>query len=165
MVSSSGGAALRLVTTQPMISRAQPAPGWQPSPASRPQNSSIQETGQRVSLNKRDKDPELETKTTPETSISAGQPGPLKVRGDYLQPRDREVINRPASTPLSTPSPMVASQHQYEVPAATLPPPPLRSTRQSLCDLRATETSPSSTSNSCLKATQSTWLRTWRNPF
>merc|ERR1712110_909723 len=45
MVSSSAGAALRLVTTQPMISRAQPAPGWQPSPASRPQNSSIQETG------------------------------------------------------------------------------------------------------------------------
>merc|ERR1712088_801897 len=42
MVSSSAGAALRLVTTQPMISRAQPAPGWQPSPASRPQNSTIQ---------------------------------------------------------------------------------------------------------------------------
>jgi hypothetical protein len=73
-----------------------------------------------VSLNKRDKDPELETKNATETSISAGQPGPLKVRGDYLQPRDREVINRPASTPLSTPSPMVASQHQYEVPAAHL---------------------------------------------
>ena len=118
MVSSSPGAALRLITTQPMISRAQPAPGWQPSSAPRPQNS-IQETGQRVSLNKRDKDPELETKPATETGNPAGQPGPLKLRGDYLQPRERE-INRPASTPLSTPAPMVASQHQYEVPAAHL---------------------------------------------
>ena len=118
MVSSSPGAALRLITTQPMISRAQPAPGWQPSTAPRPQNS-IQETGQRVSLNKRDKDPELETKPATETGNPAGQPGPLKLRGDYLQPRERE-INRPASTPLSTPAPMVASQHQYEVPAAHL---------------------------------------------
>merc|ERR1712233_39370 len=105
-------------TTQPMISRAQPAPGWQPSTAPRPQNS-IQETGQRVSLSKRDKDPELETKPATETGNPAsGQPGPLKLRGDYLQPRENREINRPASTPLSTPSPMVASQHQYEVPAA-----------------------------------------------
>jgi hypothetical protein len=113
----SAGAALRLITTHSQ-SRAQPAPGWQPSSAPRPQ-SSIQETGQRVSLNKRDKDPELETKPATETGNPAGQPGPLKLRGDYLQPRDRE-INRPASTPLSTPSPMLASQHQYEVPAAHL---------------------------------------------
>merc|ERR1712240_952785 len=122
---------------------AQPAPGWQPSPASRPQNSSIQETGQRVSLNKRDKDPELETKTTPETSISAGQLRPL--------------------SQLHLPWWQVSTSMRFLL--LTLPPPPLRSTRQSLCDLRATETSPSSTSNSCLKATQSTWLRTWRNPF
>jgi len=116
--SSSPGAALRLITTHSQ-SRAQPAqPGWQPSSAPRPQNS-IQETGQRVSLNKRDKDPELETKPATETGNPAsGQPGPLKLRGDYLQPRENREINRPASTPLSTPSPMVASQHQYEVPAA-----------------------------------------------
>merc|ERR1712088_1044911 len=115
MVSSSNGAALRLVTTQPMISRAQPPSGWQPSTGPRPQ-SSIQETGQRVSLNKRDKDPELETKPATDAGNGAGQPGPLKLRGDYLQPRDR--VERPSSAPLSSPAPMVASQHQYEVPAA-----------------------------------------------
>ena len=108
LVMSTGATALRLVTSQPIMSRAQVTPSWQPGAQARPQQPS-QETGQRVSLNKRDKEPELEAKAG--LSSEPVVPPAMKVGRDYLQPREREVL-RPASTPgLSTPQPQ-----QYEVP-------------------------------------------------
>ena len=108
LVISTGATALRLVTSQPIMSRAQVTPSWQPGAQARPQQPS-QETGQRVSLNKRDKEPELEAKVglSSEPVVAAA----MKVGRDYLQPREREVL-RPASTPLSTCQPQ-----QYEVAA------------------------------------------------
>ena len=106
LVMSTGATALRPVTSQPIMSRAQVTPSWQPGAQARPQQPS-QETGQRVSLNKRDKEPELEAKVSSEPVVAAA----MKVGRDYLQPREREVL-RPASTPLSTCQPQ-----QYEVPA------------------------------------------------
>ena len=76
------------------------------SPPPRPQ-AALPETGQRVSLNKRDKEPEAEAKQAAE---------PIKVQTrDYLQPREREVL-RPASQLVPT----QPTGQQYDVPPAHL---------------------------------------------
>jgi len=79
----------------------------------RPQNMPV-ETGQRVSLGKRDGTKEYDGReggyTAPEQphhQPPPAQPAPVKVQRDYLQPREREVL-RPASTPNS------ASQQQQQ---------------------------------------------------
>ena len=106
------GAPVRLVTSQPAVARqVAVSQSWQgPHRGMHP----LAETSQRVSLNKRDKEPELEQAKPQE------QPQvPVKVQRDYLQPREVREVHRPASTPLQT-QPSLVSNQPYEVPPTHL---------------------------------------------
>jgi len=122
---------VRLVTSQPIISRAQVTPSWQTQASvSRPQNMLPAETAQRVSLGKREGNKETELEAKPSVVGSQEtlvQTAPMKVRGEFLQQRGEREREpgpgglRPASTPLAGGHPTAVVSQQYEsVPAAHL---------------------------------------------